>query len=136
MIKQIIDNIVTALKNNGITEVYNSFDALPLSCKSSGFFTIADIGGFECGRPIYSQYTIFMPFKSEIKLSVTAPEDSRLDRLYTYFGTEIEPVLLSMSDLDCRLSKVSVKHDSNIHRLVLTASFSVCGVDRMERSEP
>ena len=134
MIRNIIESLVTELRNSGVTEIYSAFDAIPVSRKSSGFFTVADIGGFECDRPIYSQYTVFMPFKSEVLLSVTAPEDSRLDRLYSYFGSDIEPVLLSLSDLDCRLSKVTVKHDSNIRRLVLTASFSVCGVERIERS--
>jgi hypothetical protein len=56
------------------------------------------------------------------------------DELCTYYQRDIEPVLLSMTDLECSLKKLSLKFDSNIQRLVLNVKADICGITRIERS--
>ena len=41
-----------------------------------------------------------------------------------------------MSGLTCRLTKMSVKFDSNIRRLVLTVKLAASGITKIERSSP
>lgn len=136
MLTDIINAAVTALRSCGAGEVYSAFDAYPTELKSRGFFTVVGTGGLEYCTPIYSYSTVFIPFRAKLEISVTAPENSSMTSLYEYFDSKIAPAADQLSDLSGRLTKLSLKHDSNIGRLVLTAEMSVSGVRHVERSSP
>jgi hypothetical protein len=134
MLTDIINSIVTALRNGGVTPVYSAFDAVNVAEKSKGIFTVVGLSSFESDTPIYSQYTIFFPFKAEFEIKITSPENCSLSQIYSYYDEKIDPVISEISGLTCRLSGVSAKFDSNIQRLVLTVKLSASGITKHERS--
>lgn len=136
MLTDIIDSIVTTLRNNGVSPVYSAFDNVDIAAKSHGIFTVVGICSFESDSPIYSQYNIYFPFKSDIEIKLTAPEKYSLSQIYSYYDTKIDPVISDMSGLTCRIKGMSAKFDSNIQRLILTVKLGASGISRLERSSP
>lgn len=134
MLKNIIAEISQALLKHGAERVYSAFDSLPVSCKGREIFNIVGIESCESSAPIYSQYTVFIPFKAEAAVSVAAPEDCAAEKLYEYFDEHILPAFEEVSSLTCKLKRLTVRTDRNINRLVLRADFSVSGISRLERS--
>lgn len=94
------------------------------------------ISAFESSAPIYSPYTVYVPFKAEVEINVTAPENYSMVQLYSYYDENISKAVEDMSGLTCRLTKMSVKFDSNIRRLVLTVKLAASGITKIERSSP
>jgi len=136
MLTEIIAPIVAELRNNGVSPVYSVFDNVDIAAKSHGIFTVVGICSFETDSPIYSQYNIFFPFKSDIEIKLTAPPNYSLSQIYSYYDTKIDPVVSGMSGLTCRIKGISAKFDSNIQRLVLTVKLGASGISRLERSSP
>lgn len=136
MIREIINDIIAKFRACDIDAVYSSFDAVDISKKEKDIFTVVGIDGFESFSPIYSPYYIYIPFKADIGIRVTAPHGTSADDIYRFYDENIEPVISDMSGLTCSLSKMSIKFDSNIQRLVLTAVLSASGITKTERSIP
>lgn len=134
MITSIITEIIQKISKNGILPVYSAFDAVSVERKNRDFFTIVGLNSFELQTPIYSEFTIFAPYKADVDINVTAPESCPLQKLYEYFSDNIKPSVMEISGMNCLMKKISVKHDSNINRFVLTARLSVSGIDKLERS--
>ncbi len=133
MIDGIIREITEKLSQNGVTPVYSAFDAVAVDRKNRGFFTVINMGSFELQTPIYSEFTAFVPYRADIDIIVTAPENYRMEKLYEYFSDNVQPTVMKFSGMNCSLRKISIKHDSNINRLVLTAKLSVSGMNKFER---
>lgn len=133
MITSIITEIIRKLSKDGTIPVYSAFDAVSVERKNKGFFTIVGLDSFELQTPIYSEFTIFVPYKADIDINVTAPERFPMMKLYQYFSDNIKPAVMEISGMNCSIKKVSMKHDSNINRCVLTARLSVNGMDKLER---
>ena len=136
MLRDIIDSIIEKLAENQVFPVYSAFDGRALDRKGRSFFTVVGISAFESSTPIYSQYMVYLPFKAELELNVTAPDKSSAEELCEYYDNNIAPVILDMSGLTCSISKMSLKFDSNIQRLVLTVKLRVSGITKFERSAP
>ena len=135
MLNTVIREIAAALSDRGASPVYSAFDAADIRRKGSGVFTVVEVRSLESFSPIYSALSIFLPFKAEASIRVTAPRDWDMKLLYAYFDDHIAPAIGDMSSLTSSLRSLSLKQDSNIGRLVLTATLSVSGVVRSERSE-
>lgn len=135
MIDSIIREIIEKLSQNGITQVYSAFDAVSVERKSRDFFTVVGLSSFELQTPIYSAFTIFMPYKADVDINVTAPESYPMQKLYEYFSDSVKPAVMEITGMNCLIKKISMKHDSNINRFVLTARLSVSGIDRLERGD-
>lgn len=134
MIREVINDVIAKLQANGVDAVYSAFDAKPVSSKEKGLFTVVGIGGFESFTPIYSPYTVFLPFKAEIDINVTAAAKMSVADIYKLYDEKIQPVVSEMSGLTCSLTKMSIRFDSNIQRLVLTAKLAASGITKIERS--
>lgn len=134
MLRQLIDEAAGKLRESGASHVYSAFDAVDIQKKPRSIFTIIDVSSFESGTPIYSQYTVYLPFKAELNLRITAPECWTMEQLYSYFDRYIAPAAEAMSDLNCSMRSVTMKPDSNIKRLVMTVKLSAAGIIRTERS--
>lgn len=133
MIKEILSNMVTRLTEAGVENICSAFDAYPIE-KKGQVFTVIGIGAFETCAPIYSHFSVYLPFKTEIELNLTANKDLSMPMLYDYYCDNIEPVIMGMTDMNFSLKKMSIKFDSNIQRLVLNVRLSASGMNRMERS--
>lgn len=133
MITSIISEIIKQISKNNSIPVYSAFDAISIERKNREFFTTVGLNSFELQTPIYSEFTIFIPYKAEININVTAPENYSMQKLYDYFSDNIKPSINQISDMNCSIRKISMKHDSNINRIVLVAVLSVSGMDKLER---
>lgn len=133
MLTEIIKAAVAALRDSGASEVYSAFDAYPIERKGAGFFTVVSTGGLECSTPVYSTSTVYLPYKAKVEIMVTAPESGTMAKLYEYYDSRVAPAIDKLSDLSGRLTKLSMKQDSNIGRLVMTAEVTVSGIRRIER---
>lgn len=129
----VLRELKTALENAGNENVYYAFDTIPVSAKGK-MLTVIGAKSFEAMTPVYSEFLIYMPFKTELEISAAAPENCPMTQLYTYFESCIRPALDALSGLSGRVCRMSIKHDSAMHRLVLTAGFSAAGIRRIERS--
>lgn len=134
MIKSIIEIIINKLSEKTEGSVYSAFDSMAVRRKGKDFFTVVGVSSFESLTPIYSKYTVYIPFKAEAEINVTAPENYSMLRIYDYYEQYLEPALLELSGLDCRVKSAVIKFDSNIQRLVLTVKIGVSGVSKSERS--
>ncbi|MDE6426245.1 MAG: hypothetical protein K2K89_08955 [Ruminococcus sp.] len=133
MIGSVINEIVEKLCKSGLKDVHSAYDAVSVERKSRNFYTIVAPDTFEFQQPIYSPVTVFMPYKAEIYINVTAPENYSMHKLYEYFSENIKPVIMENSGMDCYIKKVSMKHDTQISRLVISAKISVTGIEKYER---
>lgn len=134
MLKTILSQITEELKNAGISEVYTAFDNIPMDKKGICIFTVAGIESFESSAPIYSEYSIFLPFKAEAGISLIAPLSMNMAQLYDVFDREVMPLIKNLGSLTCSLRNITIKNDANIKKLVLKARFSVSGISKLERS--
>jgi len=134
MLNTIISRIARELRAFGSDPVYSAFDAVPAEKKSKGIYTIVGIESFESTAPVYSPYIVYLPFKADISIKVTAPPEVPLSALYDYYSSKTAVAIGELSGLSCTLKKLSVKYDSNISRLVLTAVLTAGGITRIERS--
>lgn len=89
-----------------------------------------DIGSFESSTPIYTLNTVYIPYKAEVSLRITAPEKCSADDIYRYYDSYISMITSGISG---RLVGMTVKYDSNIRRLVMTVRISLGGIIRTER---
>lgn len=128
----ILETFRSALTADGNDNVYLAFDALPVRGKG-GTFTVIGIKSYEASAPVYSETVAFVPFRAEVEVSVYAPESGSMQSLYSYFEDHVLPVIEGMMNLSTRLSRLAIRHDSNLKRLVITAGVSVSGIRRIER---
>ena len=133
MLTDVLNSIKNELTDVGVTNVYTIFDAVPIEKKGRNFFTTVGVSSFETSAPIYTEFTVFIPFKAEIEIKITARESGELAALYSYYDSNIEPVLNQLSNLSSRICRMSLKHDTNINRLVLNVGFSINGIRKIER---
>ncbi len=128
----IINEVKQEFINGGVENVYSAFDAIPVSNKGK-IFTVIGMKKFECSMPIYSQYTIYMPYKAELEIKVLAPESSTMEELCNYYETEISGIVNSFTGISSNISGISVKQDKNISKLVLTVNISAGGMKKIQR---
>ncbi len=136
MLNSIIERVARELRAFGAEPVYSAFDAVPADKKSKEIYTIVGVEAFESSAPVYSPYIVYIPFKADISIKVTAPRDCPMSRLYDYYSSTAAIAVGELSGLSCSLKSLNVKFDSNIGRLVLTAILSAGGITRIERSDP
>ena len=134
MINKIISEVIDKLSAKGLKEVYSAYDAIPVERKSRNFYVIIGADTFESQQPVYSPTTIFLPYNAVISVRVTAPENYSMRKLYEYFSDNVKPVIMENTGTDFYIKKVSMKHDTQISRLVLTAEISVTGIENYERN--
>lgn len=130
--RDILNDVKAALAKHNKDGIYFAFDTVP-SDRKGETYTLLGINSYEAMTPVYSQYTVFMPFKAEIEITVSAPMLTPMSALYGYFEEKIQPAIDDMSGLSGKLCRLSIKQDSNLKRFLLTAGVSAGGVRRIER---
>lgn len=128
----IINRIKQELTKNGTEDVYSAFDAIPVSSKGN-FFTIIGFRNFESLTPIYSQYTIYIPFRAELEITVTAPKNVTMEEIYNYYEIKIGKIIDSICGLTNNIYRMSVKPDNSINGFILSVGLSLEGMKKIER---
>lgn len=134
MLETIINAVKAKLQECGAHPVYSAFDNVPIERRDKGIFTVVDISSFESSAPIYSLYTVYIPYKAETEIRIIAPEHCSMTDIYRYYDKFIGEAAAGLYGLNGSLRGMTVKFDSNIRRLVLTAKLSLSGIIRSERS--
>ena len=134
MLKNILAQITDALKALGMENIYTAFDNIPVSKKESRYMVLS-VKSFEAYAPIFSDISLFLPYKATAELSVIAHDTCTMAELYDYFDSELLPVMDKLGSLTSSLRGISMKYDTNIGRLVMKVTLSVSGVSRLERSD-
>lgn len=134
MLETIINAVKEKLTECGVSPVYSTFENISPERREKGIFTVTDICSFESSAPVYSLYTVYLPYKAEVEIRVTAPENYTAAQLYRYYDKYISTAIADISGQSGSLRGMTVKFDSNIHRLVLSAKVGLCGIIRTERS--
>lgn len=128
----IINRIKQELAENGTEDVYSAFDAVPVSSKGD-FFTVIGFRNFESLTPIYSQYIVYIPFRAELEITVTAPKDATMEEIYNYYKMKIGGIIDSICGLTNNICRMSVKPDNSIKRFILSVGLSLEGMKKIER---
>ena len=118
MFETIINAVKESLGEWGFAPVYSAFDNVPAERRSKGFFTVVDICSFESSAPIYSPYTVYIPYMAETEIRVTAPESCSMTEIYRYCDRFIGEAVAGLSGMNGSIKGMTVKYDSNICRLV------------------
>ena len=134
MLKAIISQIKETLEENGVKNVYTAFDNIPLSRKPADVFTVVSVGALESRNPVFSQYSIYVPFTADAEISIIASQNTSMTELYDYFEKYILPLAGKLASHKSMLKNLAVKYDSNISRFVMKISFSASGMVTLERS--
>ena len=135
MLNTLIETMKTALLRAGASPVYSAFDAVRTDRKEKGIYTIVGVDSFESFTPVYTPYVAYLPFRADVSVKITAPPDMPLETLYDYYSGKVADAFDEFMGLTSSLKKLTVKFDSNIGRLVLSAVLSTGGVTRIERGE-
>ncbi len=133
MLNKIISVINNTLKEAGAENVCSAFDCRSLEQKGRKTLVVTSVDKLECSTPVFTEYFVYMPFRADVGITLAAPLSEDSGRLFDYFERVIAPAFGSLGSLDCRLTAVSVKKDSNINRLVLKAVYSAKGIQKTER---
>lgn len=134
MLETIINAVKAKLEECGAVPVYSAFDNVPAERRGKEIFTVVEICSFESSAPIYSLYTVYIPYRAEAEIRVTAPESCSMTVLYRYCDKFIGAAAAGLSGINGSIKGMTVKYDSNISRLVLTAKLSLSGIIKTERS--
>ena len=135
MLNSIIETFIGKIRSHGNIPVYSAFSSAPADSRYGRICTFVGAASFETAAPIYSPITIFLPFKADIEIKISAAADISAHSLYCYFEKHISPALTELSGLGCRLKDLKIMYDSNIDRLVLTAITACDGMIRIGREE-
>lgn len=128
----IINKIKQEIKEKGTEDIYSAFDAIPVSLKGD-FFTVIGFRNFESLTPIYSQYTIYIPFKAELEITVTAPKNATMEEIYNYYEIKIGRIIDSICGLTNNICRMAVKPDNSMKRFVLSVGLSLEGMKKIDR---
>lgn len=131
MLETIINSVKSELEKSGAANVYSAFDCVPIEKRAGGIFTVVDVCSFESSAPIYTLDTLYIPYKAGVAIKITAPADCSMTDIYSYYDRYIGTSIAGASG---KLGGMTVKFDSNIHRLVMTVKVSLSGIIRAERS--
>lgn len=135
MLKNLLDIISAALREYGASQVYTMFNRLSPDQKSKEIYALVGVESFENSSAFFSYDMIYIPYKVDIEIKLTAAEDTPLSELYEYFDEYVLPAMISLTGIKSALKGISAKYDSNIDRLVFTARFSMSGLIKTERSD-
>lgn len=127
-----VRSIISRLKEKGVRNVYSAFDGEPLRSKGEPAVFVG-AGRFETLRPVYSEFTIYLPFRAEIEITVTAPESAPLTELCTYYEEHIRSAVEAIPELYSRPGTVVCRMDRNLGRMVLTAAYNTEGMKLIKR---
>lgn len=130
----IIAQIKNILTENGAENVFSVFDAKPVSGKGQ-FFTVTGVRELEWLTPIYTDATIYMPFRAVAEIRTAAPISCDERTVCDYFRRRIEPGLTKMNGMNSRVRKVALSPDKTLNRLVISAEVSVGGIRELSREE-
>lgn len=122
----LLDEILSRLRNGGVREVYPSFDAVPFSRKSKECVTIVSTESVQLEAPFPDGDAGVYPFTAVYRVSVLIPTDLPLRRAEDLFYETIVPQMESFGSVLCEAKTAHV--DAVLGRVVMEGRFRLRGL--------
>lgn len=130
----ILNEIKSSLVEAGIDNVYFGFENIDKVSIGSYIITI-EPNKYESMTPVYSQHTIFIPFRAEFKVMLSDLERCRISQVHDNFEKKVLPIINGIPGLSIHLSDSIMKYNENMKCIVLIANMKVSGVQRVDWEE-
>ncbi len=128
----LFDEILRRLRGVDYTEVYPSFDAVPVGKKSADLFTVLTAETIKLDAPFPEGGRIFCPFSAVFTVSVLVPMTAPLETAEDHFYDKLLP---RMKGLGCVLCEVrAARVDVKLGRVIMDGRFTVRGLTMEEVS--
>lgn len=128
--QDLLTHVLSALRDSDLKEVYPSFDAVPVSRKSSALFTVITQESIQIEPCFpYGLTDIFRkayPFSAVFKVSVLVPMSQPLETAEDYFYHDVAPVMETLGSTLCDVLPPHV--DAALGRIVMEARYRARGV--------
>ncbi|MBQ4465389.1 MAG: hypothetical protein II916_05450 [Oscillospiraceae bacterium] len=122
----LFDEILRRLRGSDQTEVYPSFDAVPVGKKSAALFTVLTAESVKLGTPFPEGACVCCPFSAVFTVSVLVPMTSPLETAEDHFYDRLLP---RMRGIGCVLCEVrAARVDVKLGRIIMDARFTVSGI--------
>ena len=128
--EDLLDHVLEVFRGEDLREVYPSFDAVPVTKKSSAMFTVIALESMQI-EPKYphgltGQYTGAYPFSAVFKVSVLIPMTEPLDTAEDFFyGTAVPRMELAGNAL---CDALPARVDAALGRIVKEGRFRMRGL--------
>ncbi len=124
--------LITTLKSY-YSEIYPSFDAVPVNAKSRTLFVVVSPENFQIQQSFPGETSGISPFSASFRISALCPASASADRLTAFFDSVIIPALCDgfLTELQCEAPRT----DSKLQKLVCSGVFRMKGLYLPEQEE-
>ena len=122
----LIDLILSRLRGQDQTEVYPSFDAVPVSKKSDALFVVVTPESLQMDEPFPDGVSGAVPFAAVVKVSVLIPMTTAMETAEDYFWDVVVPRMKTISKMPFAVTPAHV--DVKLGRVVMDGKFRFNGV--------
>lgn len=129
---ELMDQIKAIFENSGIGNVYTIFDPFLLKNRAERFILLS-LRSYETLPFVCDKYWIHIPIKSELVITVAAPENSSADELYRFYDEKLADVVYQLSGTGSRPTAAGIAFDKEINRLTLKVSVKVLGMNDIRK---
>jgi len=116
-------------------EIYSSFDAIPLVCKSKSLFVVLSMEKVCFSTPFRDSSGNITPFTADFRVSVLTPIANPCETLKDFFYTVIVPRMQEAGYLLCEMKAEEIRPDYKLQKLVYGGYFRVRGVQIPDEQE-
>lgn len=124
--RELLDGVIAALRQGCRSEVYPSFDAVPLPKKSDRLFAVAELRRVQLDAPFPDGSHAVHPFTAEVRISVLVPMTSPVQRAEDFLYGSVMPVMDTLGAVLCEVQPALA--DARLQRVMLQAVFKLKGI--------
>ncbi len=130
LMNELLSLLLSLLRNQlpQYTEIYPSFDAVPVSSKSRKLFLVVSPQCFRLSQAFPDGSAGIAPFTADFRISLLAPLMTPNDKLLEFFYTSLVPALHSANCFLYEMQSDVPKPDLQLQKLVYSASFRIKGL--------
>lgn len=108
MVNAIIRKVIEELSHNGIKHIYSTFDNANTKKMHDCFSTAVSLNCLELKTPLFSESAIITPYKADIDLRVTTPEEVSIERLEKYYSCKLKFAIMDILGISWCISRVGI----------------------------
>ena len=127
---ELLSILLSLLRNQlpRYTEIYPSFDAVPVSSKSRKLFTVISPQCFRLSQAFPDDNAGIAPFTADFRISLLAPLMTPNEKLLEFFYASLVPALHSANCFLYEMQSDTPKPDLQLQKLVYSATFRIKGL--------
>jgi len=125
VVNTIHEIVLQAVRGDDLKEVYPSFDAVPVTKKSSRLFTVVGLEKIQTEPVIPDSQNGVVPFTAVFRVSVVTDFKSPLHLSEDFFFQTVFPRMAEIGAVLCEVRSASV--DTKLQKIIFVGLFSVKG---------